>query len=155
MEQPPDVPQGRYPRQDLTEQQVLPGRSGAPRLFGIAGLVVVVLVAVALWFVLDDGGEPDRDAYCEALTDVTDGGDLAGALQTADERTLEDLDDVAALAPDVVADDWETLTEVARDPAAVADGGDLSTVVSVFSAVRGIARDARDACGLELDIPLP
>lgn len=104
---------------------------------------------------LDDGGESDRAAYCEALTDVTDGGDLAGALQTADERTLEDLDEVGALAPDVVADDWETLIEVARDPAAVADGGDLSTVVSVFSAVRGIAGDARDACGLDLDIPLP
>ena len=134
---------------------MLPGRSAAPWLIGIAGLVVVVLAAVALWFVLDDRGESDREAYCASLTDVTDDGDLAGALETADERTLDEVEQVAAVAPDVVADDWETLAEVARDPAAVADGGDLGTVVSVFTAVQAIARDARDECGLELELPLP
>ena len=100
-------------------------------------------------------GESDREAYCASLTDVTDDGDLAGALETADERTLDEVEQVAAVAPDVVADDWETLAEVARDPAAVADGGDLGTVVSVFTAVQAIARDARDECGLELELPLP
>ena len=93
---------------------MLPGRSAAPWLIGIAGLVVVVLAAVALWFVLDDRGESDREAYCASLTDVTDDGDLAGALGTADERTLDEVEQVAAVAPDVVADDWETLAEVAR-----------------------------------------
>lgn len=155
MEQPPEPPPGSYPRQELTEQQVLPGRSAAPWLIAIAGLVVMVLTVVALWFVLDDDGESDRDAYCAALADVTDNGDLAGALATADGRSLDELERVAARAPDVVADDWETLIEVARDPAAVAEGGDLTAVVSVFTAVRAIASDARDECGLELDIPLP
>ena len=146
-----------HPRQDLTEQQVLPGRSAAPWLIGIAGLVVVVLATVALWFVLDDRGESDRDLLCGADRRVTDDGDLAGALETADERTLDEVEQVAAVAPDVVADDWETLAEVARDPAASGsdEHGDLGTVVSVFTAVQAIARDARDECGLELELPLP
>jgi hypothetical protein len=117
-------------------------------------VVLVAVVATALWMLLDDDGESRREAYCAALSDVTNEGDLTGALEEADESTVTELRDVADLAPDAVADDWDTLVTLAQDPAAITDGSSVGALVDAFTALQAIASDAEDECNLTLDVPL-
>lgn len=143
----------RYPQQALTPQQVQPGRSRRPWLVGAAALVVAGIVAGVGFVLLDGDGEERRDAYCAALTEATNGGDLMGALEGADADTVATLEEAADLAPDVVADEWDTLLSLARDPDALSEQEMLSTGLAVLRSLRSIARDAEQGCGLELDVP--
>ena len=143
-----------YPHQQLSEQHVQAGHSKRPWVLGIVGLVVAVLVGVALWIVFGPDGEETRAEYCAALRDATDNGDLLGVLGSADEETVAAFREVADLAPDAVAGDWDTLVEIADDPSSVTDGDVLGTAMDAFGAVRSIARDAADECDLDIGIPL-
>jgi hypothetical protein len=150
---PPASSPGGYPHQELTEQHVQPGRSRLPWL--VAGVVVLCgVVALALWLVLDDDGESSREAYCAALRDVTNDGDLTAAIEDADEETGTRLREVADLAPDAVAGDWDVLADLAEDPAALAESNSLRSALEAWNALRTIARDAEDNCDLSLDLPL-
>ena len=45
------------------------------------------------YLALRDTGEDNREAYCAALRDLTDNGDLTSAINDADQQTVDDVSD--------------------------------------------------------------
>jgi hypothetical protein len=123
-------------------------------VIGGFALVLAVVVGIALWMVFEPDGEEQREAYCAALRDVTNDGDLLGALESADSGIAQEFRDIAELAPDAVDGEWETLVSLAEDPASIEEQDAITTAVDAFSALRAIARDAEEECSLDLNIPL-
>lgn len=147
--QPPPT---AYPQQQLSHQQVEPRRSRVP-LYIAAGVVLLLLVAaVGGWIVLRDGGEEGRAEYCAALDDLTQGGDPMSALGSVDGSTLGRIDDLAALAPDAVADDWTTVTDL-LDSAGASQTPSPVMLVRAFGASKAIVEDANSECGMSLETP--
>lgn len=141
-------PAGQYPQQQLLPQDVKPGRSRLPLLIGVVVVLVLIGGGVAAWFLLRADGEDTRAAYCAQLKTLTNDGDLMGTVAAADESTLAQLEQVTAVAPAAVADDWQRLEKLA----ASADIS-VSSGLAAFSALQSIVKDAEDKCGM--DIPLP
>lgn len=146
--EPPVSAAGRYPQQQLLPQEVKPSRSRLPLLIGLAVVLALVGGGVAAWFLLHDDGEDTRAAYCAELRTLTNDGDLMGTIAAADESTLTQLEQVAAVAPSAVADDWQQLQKLASS-----EDISVSTGLAAFSALKSIVNDAEGKCGM--DIPLP
>lgn len=149
----PDAqPPVHYPRQQLLPQEVKPGRNRKPLFIGIAAALVLVIGAAVAYVVLRDDGEDTRAAYCAALRELTQNGDLESAVSGADASTLKDVQTVRDLAPNAVADDWDTLSDVATQ--AQSGTPDYSQFLNAFNALRVISKDAENNCDLSLDIPM-
>jgi len=145
-------PEPSYPRQQLLPHEVKPGRSRRPLAIGrVLALVLVVGGGVA-YFLTRDDGEATRQAYCRALRDLTRGGDLMAAVEGADSTTLDQLNTVERLAPGAVSDDWSTLMSIAD--AAKGGSPDMAQALTAFNALKVIATDAKQNCGLDLGLPL-
>ncbi|MEP6666536.1 MAG: hypothetical protein ABJA81_08830, partial [Nocardioidaceae bacterium] len=98
-----------YPRQELLPQEIKPGRNRKPLFIGIGVSLLLIGGGVVAYYAFRDDGEDTRAAYCAALRDVTNNGDLAAAASGANASTLSDLQAVVDLAPNAVSDDWQTL----------------------------------------------
>ncbi|MBA3266158.1 MAG: hypothetical protein H0T14_07275, partial [Nocardioidaceae bacterium] len=94
-----------------------------------------------------DDGEDTRAQYCAELNELTDGGDLMGMVEGANESTLLQLETVANLAPGAVEADWQRLRDLAESADLTASSG-----LAAYAALQSIIRDAEDNCGM--DIPL-
>ena len=145
-------PSGAYPRQELTEQHVEPGRSHLRAYLVLAVVLVLIVAAVGSWLLLRDDGEDQRAEYCAALRELTAGGDLTSALGDADASTLDQFEAVARLAPASVEAEWVTLSDV-LDSAMTSQSADPASLLKAYGAFTAIARDASDKCGLTIDVP--
>jgi hypothetical protein len=145
--------QPQYPRQNLLPQEIKPGRNRKPLYIAIAVVIALVIAGGAAYLVLRDDGEGTREAYCAALRDLSDNGDLMSAVEGADARTADKLKAAIDLAPDVVADDWKKLESAVGD-AQSGSSPDMSQALTLFASLRAIAQDAKDNCDLELGIPM-
>lgn len=144
--------QPQYPRQQLSHQEVKPGRSRTPVFIGIAVVLALVIAGSVAFLLLRDDGEDTRAAYCAALRDLTDNGDLTGAVEGAGSATLDDFTAVVDLAPNAVSDDWAKLqTGIER---AQSGSPDYSQALSIFTSLKVISVDAKDNCDLDLGIPM-
>ncbi len=149
----PGEPPVNYPRQELLPQDIKPGRNRKPIFIGIGVALVLIIGGVAAYFVFRDDGEDNREAYCAALRDVTDNGDLTSALDGADSSTVSDLQEVVDLAPNAVSNEWKTLTDFVED-AQQSGEPDYGKALNAFTALREIRSDAESKCDLSLDIPM-
>jgi hypothetical protein len=140
-----------YPRQHLLPQEIKPGRNRTPLFIAIGVVLVLVIVGSIGYLALRDNGEDNRDAYCSALRDLTDNGDITSAINDADKATADDIKAVMDLAPDSVAGDWKTID---KGITSIQSGSpDMGQALELFNALKGIASDAQKNCNLDLDIP--
>jgi len=147
-ESPPALsPAPQYPQQQLLPQDVKPGRSRVPQVIGVLVVLAVLGGGLLAWFLLRDDGEDTRAQYCAELNELTDGGDLMGMVEGANESTLLQLETVADLAPGAVEADWQRLRDLAESADLTASSG-----LAAYAALQSIIRDAEDNCGI--DIPL-
>ncbi len=142
----------QYPRQNLLPQEVKPGRNRAPIFIGIGVVLALVVAGAIAYLVLRDDGEGTRAAYCSALRELTNNGDVISAVEGADPRSVDDFKAVVDLAPNAVADDWAKIDKGIRD--AQSGSPDMSQALAIFGALRVIAKDAKDNCDLDLGIPM-
>ncbi len=145
-------PEPSYPRQQLLPQEIRPGRSRRSLVIGLVLVLALVVGGGVAYLVMRDDGEGSRQAYCSALRDLTQGGDLMAAVEGANAKTLGQLDKVQQVAPGAVADDWSTLMSIAYE----AQGGspDMAQALTAFNSLRVIATDAKQNCELDLGLPL-
>ncbi len=145
-------PTPSYPRQQLLPQEIKPGRNRRPLAIGLVVVLALVVGGGVAYLLLRDDGEASRQAYCSSLRDLTHGGDIMAAVEGANAKTLDHLDEVQQLAPGAVADDWSTLMGIAYD----ARGGspDMAQALTAFNALKVIATDAKQNCELDLGLPL-
>lgn len=142
-----------YPQQTLSQQEVKPGRNRKPIYLGLLVAVVLIIGGVVAWQLLKDDGEDTRAAYCSALRDLTNNGDLMSALSTAEAASLGQLEQVQQLAPDAVREDWDTLQALVNSAQNEPDNIDFSAMVKAATALRGISSDAESECGITMDVP--
>ncbi|HEY7045300.1 MAG TPA: hypothetical protein VH419_16640 [Nocardioidaceae bacterium] len=145
----PGGPPRQYPRQHLLPQEVKPHRNRAPLFVGLGVVLVLIVAGVVTYLVLRDSGEDTRQAYCTELRRLTHDGDLAGALQSADASAEQEIKKVAGLAPDAVADDWDALVPFV-EKAAQSGTPDWGGALMAFNALKVIAQDAKDNCGIDM-----
>lgn len=141
------------PRQELTTQEVKPGRNRLPLLIGLVVALVLVVGAATAWYLLRDDGESQRADYCAALKTLTKNGNLDEALASADATTADRLGEVADLAPSTVAGNWSTLMKLVDQGAQTQP--DMATALAALGAVRSIVDDANAKCGMSLQLPIP
>jgi predicted negative regulator of RcsB-dependent stress response len=141
-----------YPQQTLLPQQVERRRSRTPLYVGLLVVLVLVISAVVAWRVFGSSADSTRAAYCSTLKRVTHNGDLRGALSTANVRSLNQVAKLEQLAPSTVRGDWDTLQSLVTS-AQAGNKPDVSTAISALTALKGIADEARKACGIPMRIP--
>lgn len=139
-----------YPRQDLLPQQVMPGRSRLPLVVGAVVVALVVVGGLLAWFLLRDDGEDTRAAYCDAVRELTNDGDLAGAVSGGLAAAPAAVKKVRDLAPSAVHGEWDDLYSLVLDPPT--SGPDITTGLRVVSDLRVIVADANDKCGMNIDL---
>lgn len=144
-------PGSPYPHQHLLPQEVHRGVNRKPLYLVIAAVLAVLLVGAVLFAVLRDKGEDNRAQYCAELRDLTDNGDLGSALSGADASTLRRIRNLQQTAPSAVADDWKQIVDT-MDSTIESQSPNPSELLTAFGALRAIATDAKQNCGL--DIPL-
>lgn len=144
-------PQRAYPQQALLPQEVQRGRSRKPLIIGLVVALVLAVGGIVAWQLLKGNGEQTRVAYCAALKQLTNNGDIVGALSQADASTLSQLTKVQSLAPDAVKGDWDTLQSLAK----TAQSGQVgpSSAIAALSALRSISDDANSKCGIRMNVP--
>lgn len=145
-------PAPHYPRQNLLPQEIKAGRNRKPAFIAVGAVLALLIAGGIGYLVFRDDGEDTRQAYCAALRDVTNNGDLVGAVNSADPTLLEDLKTLMNLAPNAVADDWKKVDQVVSD--AQSGSPDLQQALTAYSALKSIATDAKNNCGLDLNIPM-
>ncbi len=141
-----------YPQQELTTQEVKPGRSRLPLLIGLGVVLLLVAGGATAWYLLRDDGESRRGDYCAALEQITKDGNLEQALAAAGSDTAAQVSEVADLAPSSVAGDWDTLQKLVDQGAQ--SQPDVTTALAALGAVRHIVDDANSGCGMSLQLPL-
>lgn len=144
---------GVYPQQELTAQQVKPGRNRVPLFIGLGLVLLLIAGGTTAWYLLRNDGESRRGDYCTALKQITKNGNLEQALAAADSDTAGQVSALADLAPSSVASDWGTLQKLV-DQGAQAQP-DVATALAALGAVRSIVDDANSECGMSLQLPLP
>lgn len=152
-QQPESGWQPVYPQQTLSQQEVKPGRNRKPLYIGLVVALVLIIGGVVAWQLLKDDGENTRAAYCSALSDLTNDGDLMSAVSTADAASLSKIESVHQLAPNAVRDDWDTLQSVVSSAQNEPDNIDLSAMVKALTALKAISSDAESECGITMDVP--
>ncbi len=145
--------QHAYPQQTLLPQEVRSGRSRKPLLIGALAVVLLIIGGVVAWQLLKDDGEDTRAAYCSALKDLTNNGDIMTALSTADASSLGRIQRVVQLAPDAVRDDWDTLQSLVSSSQTGQGNIDVSLALKAFGAFRAISDDAQSKCSITMDVP--
>ncbi len=142
-----------YPQQTLSQQEVKPGRNRKPVYIGLLVAAVLIIGGVVAWQLLKDDGEDTRAAYCSALRDLTNDGDLMSAISTADASSLSQIESVHQLAPNAVRDDWDTLQTLVSSAQNEPDNIDVSAALKALTALRAISSDAESECGITMDVP--
>ncbi|MBA2715457.1 MAG: hypothetical protein H0U51_00035 [Propionibacteriales bacterium] len=142
-----------YPQQTLSQQEVKPGRNRKPVYIGVLVAAVLIIGGVVAWQLLKDDGEDTRAAYCSALRDLTNDGDLMLAISTADASSLSQIESVHQLAPNAVRDDWDTLQTLVSSAQNEPDNIDVSAALKALTALRAISSDAESECGITMDVP--
>lgn len=137
----------------MSQQEVKPGRNRKPLYIGLVVALVLIIGGVVAWQLLKDDGEGTRAAYCSALSDLTNDGDLMSAVSTADASSLAQIERVRQLAPNAVRDDWDTLQSVVSSAQNEPDAIDMSAVLEAATALRAISSDAESECGITMDLP--
>ena len=140
-----------YPQQQLLPQEVKRGVNRSRIYLGVAAAMTVVVIAGALFWVLRDDGEDRREEYCAELRDLTNDGDLATALSSADPSTLERIQKLPDTAPNAVADDWQLIADTIAT-ALEAQEPDMGQALTLFNAAQAISNDASRECGLDLQL---
>jgi hypothetical protein len=152
--QPYGQPPARsYPQQELLPQEVRPGRSRLPLLIGLVAVLALIGGGVAAWLLLRDDGESTRASYCAAIKKAAPGGDITSALEDGPEAATASFRTIADLAPDSVADDWKTLTDLLASAQKSQSNVNLSDAISAFSALKSIVADSNDHCGTSFKVP--
>jgi len=142
-----------YPQQTLSQQEVKPGRNRKPVYIGVLVAAVLIIGGVVAWQLLKDDGEDTRAAYCSALRDLTNDGDVMSAISTADASSLSQIESVHQLAPNAVRDDWDTLQTLVSSAQNEPDNIDVSAALKALTALRAISSDAESECGITMDVP--
>jgi hypothetical protein len=142
----------QYPRQHLLPQEIKPGRNRRPVFIAIGAALALVIAGGIAYLVFRDDGEGTRAAYCAALKDLTNNGDLASVARQPSATLLDDLKTVEDLAPKTVADDWKSLDQGIRQ--AQSGTPDISQALTLYNALRAISLDAKNNCNLDLGIPV-
>jgi hypothetical protein len=151
--QPYGGPPPVYPQANLLPQEVQRGRNRKPLVIGLALALVLVAGGVGAYFLLRDDGEGTRAAYCAALKEATNEGDLISALaQSSDSEMRDDLDRIRDLAPRAVRSHWDRVYTAVQSLMADSETINFSQLASGFGSLQEIATDARDNCGLQLDV---
>lgn len=150
--QPPPGGQPVYPQQTLSQQEVKPGRNRKPLYLGLLAAVALIIGGLVAWQLLKDDGEDTRAAYCAEMKDLTHDGDLTSALNAADASSLNQLEKLQQLAPNVVRDDWDTLQSLFESAQSYGKV-DYGAAVKAFGALKAIADDAESECGIPMDVP--
>jgi hypothetical protein len=116
------------------------------RIIWIAG-ALIVLAAVVAYFVLRDDGEQNRQAYCDALSDVMGGGTSLQA--AADSASRAEIERVADLAPSAVAPAWDGLSTAVldKDPSPTQQE---TNAAKMHAELDRITEDAGDKCDLTI-----
>lgn len=141
-----------YPRQELLPQQVAPSRSRLPLVIGAVVVVLVVVAGLLAWFLLRDDGEDTRAAYCDAVRELTNDGDLQGALSGGLTDAPAAVAKVRDLAPTAVRSEWDDLYDLVQNPPT--GGPDITTGLRLVSDLRVIVKDANDKCGTNINLGL-
>lgn len=141
-----------YPQQELLPQDVRQGRNRTPLIIAVVAVLVLAAAAGGAYLLLRDDGESTRAAYCDSLTELTQGGDLSAAAEAMGPEITDQLQQVIDEAPDVVADDWNKLRDLGSSAASQGDL-DASAAIDALESVQAIAADARDKCDLPIELP--
>ncbi|MGH3446883.1 MAG: hypothetical protein ACRDQA_30620 [Nocardioidaceae bacterium] len=157
MTQPPEGEAGGgqspYPQQHLLPQQVKPGRSRKPLVIGAVVVVLLIIGGLVTWRLVGGDGEGTRAEYCSVLKDVTHNGDLMGAVEHSDKDMLKQITRLRDLAPGAVSKQWDDIFSVIESSARD-NSPSPADAFKIYSDVKSIAADAKDKCGLDLDLPL-
>ena len=148
----PGAPEPAYPRQVLLPQEVRPSRSRLPLLLGAVAVAVLLIGGLLTWLLLRDDGESSRAAYCRAMRELTNEGDLPGAVSGGLADAPAAIAKVRDLAPDAVRGEWDDLYSLVQNPPS--GDVDIATGLRFVSDLRTIVNDARTGCDLQIDLPL-
>jgi hypothetical protein len=108
---------------------------------------------VAAWLLLRDNGESTRAQYCAAIKNAAPGGDISSALEGGPEAATASFRKIADLAPDAVADDWKTLTDLVASAQKSQSNVNVGDAISAFTALKAIVADSNDHCGTTFKVP--
>jgi hypothetical protein len=144
--------QPRYPQQELLPHDVKPRRNRVPLVIGLVIALALAGGGVAAWLLLRDNGESTRAQYCAAIKKLVPDGDLTSSLQGGQQDTLASIRKIADLAPNAVADDWKTLTDLFNS-AQQSGTPDLTLLLGAVSAAKSIVADSNAHCGTTFKVP--
>lgn len=145
------TPEPAYPKQELTEQ-VVASRGHRTALIALAvALAVVVAAGIVAWQLVSRGGQDTRAAYCTALRQAQQSGDVLG-LRNASAAPLRELNRLRRLAPDSVRPAWDEIYTTLAN-ASPGSPPDLASLVPLLNDVVVIVKDARSNCGMKIPLP--
>jgi hypothetical protein len=147
------TPQSAYPQQELLPHDVKPSRSRVPLVIGLVVALALVGGGIAAWLLLRDNGESTRAQYCTTIKNATHGGDISTILQGGPQEAMAELHKLVTLAPDVVADDWKTLTNLLESAQRSQSRPSITDYISGLGALRSIATDSNAHCGTTIPVP--
>jgi hypothetical protein len=147
------TPQSAYPQQELLPHDVKPSRSRVPLVIGLVVALALVGGGIAAWLLLRDNGESTRAQYCTTIKNATHGGDISTILQGGPQEAMAGLHKLVTLAPDVVADDWKTLTNLLESAQRSQSRPSITDYISGLGALRSIATDSNAHCGTTIPVP--
>lgn len=148
----PDAAQApAYPKQELTEQVVDRRRHRTALIALAVALAVVIAAGIVAWQLVSRGGQDTRAAYCTALRQAQQSGDVLG-LRSASATPLRELNRLRRLAPASVRPSWD---EIYKTLANTSPGNppDLASLVPLLNDVVVIVKDARSNCGMKIPLP--
>jgi hypothetical protein len=147
------TPHSAYPQQELLPHDVRPRRSRVPLVIGLVVALALVGGGVAAWLLLRDNGEGSRAQYCTEIKTATSGGDITTALGSGPQAATAELHKLAALAPDAVAGDWKTLTNLLESAQKSQSSPSITEALSAFGALKSIVTDSNAHCGTTFKVP--
>jgi hypothetical protein len=147
------TPQSAYPQQELLPHDVKPSRSRVPLVIGLVVALALVGGGIAAWLLLRDNGESTRAEYCTTIKDATQGGDITTTLGGGPEAAIAELHKLTSLAPDSVASDWKTLTNLMESAQKSQSTPSITDALSAFGALKSIVTDSNAHCGTTFKVP--
>jgi hypothetical protein len=140
------APQPNYPRQELMPQQITPRRSRVPLVIGVVAVLALVGGGVAAWLLLRDNGESTRAQYCTAIKKFAPSGDLTAAVASGPSALVSQVKSLAKLAPDSVAGDWRTVTDLLQATKSSGRANPQALIINGLGALSNIIADSNAHC---------